>query len=279
MKVLIIGSKGMLGQELVKKFKDEGEEVFAWDREEIDITKKDEVVKKVGELKPDVLINAAAFNAVDEAEEKPEMANSLNGYAIRYLAQAVSELNTTFIHYSTDYVFNGNRGEGYRENHAPCPISKYGESKLLGEKELQKNSEKYYIIRLSRLFGKSGSSEVCKRSFVEVMKTLSETQDELDIVDEEFASITYAPDLTELTYKLIKEKSPYGIYHGVNSGACTWYGFAKEVFKVLGKDTKVNPVSSEKFPRLAKRPAYSVLLNTKLPPQRSWQEALKEYLL
>lgn len=279
MKVLIIGAKGMLGQELVKKFKNEGEDVVAWDREEIDITNKKEVIEKVRDLSPDVLINAAAYNAVDEAEEKFEIANLLNGYAVGYLVEAVRGLNTKIVHYSSDYVFRGTRGEGYKEDNETSPISKYGESKLLGEKELQKNCDRYYIIRLSRLFGNAGSAEACKRSFVDIMKDLAEEKDEISVVDEEFASITYAPDLAELTYYIIKKEVPYGIYHGANSGGCTWFQFAEEIFKILKKDVKVKPVPRDMFPCPARRPAYSILINTKLPQQRSWQEALKEYLI
>jgi len=276
MKVLIIGAKGMLGQELVKVFSDQ--EVVAWDREECDITNKDEIHAKITELKPDVIINAAAYNNVDKAEEEKEVANALNGYAVGYLSRAAKEMDIPIIHYSTEYVFDGDNKEGYSEDAKPSPISAYGASKLLGEEELAKHADKFYLIRLSRLFGKMGKGEDVKRSFVDTMVELAKTRDELDVVDEEVSSPTYACDLAKRTREILDGDQGYGIYHGANSGSCTWYGLAQEIFKIIEKDVKINPVPASKFPRPAKRPAYGVLLNTKLPEARSWQEALREYL-
>ena len=276
MKVLIIGGKGMLGQELVKVFSDQ--EVVAWDREECDITKKDEIRAKIIKLKPNVIINAAAYNNVDKAEEEKEVADALNGYAVGYLARTAKELDIPIVHYSTEYVFDGENKEGYPEDAKPNPISSYGASKLLGEEEVAKHTDKFYLIRLSRLFGKMGTGEDVKRSFVDTMTELAKTRDELEVVDEEVSSPTYAPDLAKRTREIIDGNYDYGIYHGANSGSCTWYGLAQEIFKILEKDVKINPVPASKFPRPAKRPAHGILLNTKLPKARSWQEALRDYL-
>ena len=274
MKTLIIGSKGMLGQELMKVFGND-HEVIGWDRGEIDITEAQSVKSKVQSLRPELVINAAAYNNVDQAETETELANKINGYAVGNLAVICKELDIPLVHYSTDYVFDGTKKEGYRETDQPDPQSAYARSKYLGEQELQKKSDKYYLIRLSRLFGKEGGG---KKSFVKQMIELSQTKKELDVIDEELSCPTYAPDLAERTKHIVENKLTYGVYHSANEGGVTWFGFATEAFKIKGIDVKLNPVPGSKFPRPAKRPAHSILLNTKLPPMRSWQSALKEFL-
>jgi len=275
-KILIIGAKGMLGQYLAREFFDD--ELILVDREEFDITSRDGVPLQIKNLKPDLIINAAAYNDVDGAEKNPEIVKLINGYSVGFLAKAAKEVGATFIHYSSDYVFDGEKEEGYREDDQPKPISVYGESKYLGEVELQENCEKYYLIRLSRLFGRVGAGEGVKKSFIDKMLELAETRDSLEVINEEVSCPTYAKDLAELTKYIWQDKKPYGIYHGVNSGSCTWYELAQEIFKIKGLGVNLQAVNGDKFSRAAKRPKYSFLLNTKLSPQRSWQEALKEYL-
>ncbi|MBI4262268.1 dTDP-4-dehydrorhamnose reductase [Candidatus Uhrbacteria bacterium] len=275
---VILGAKGMLGVELVRVFSDS--EVLAWDREQLDITNGEDVVRRIVEARPTLIINAAAYNAVDKAEEEPDVANRVNGDAVGYLAKAAEDCGATFVHYSSDYVFDGEKSDGYREDDTPNPISAYGRSKFLGEQKMQNaecRMQNYYLIRTSRLFGKEGGG---KKSFVDTMLALAQTKDRLEIVDEEFASPTYAADLAEQTRKVIDSKQPSGIYHITNSGVCTWYNFAQEIF-AQAPHTKVpivQPVPSSKFPRPARRPAFSQLLNTKLPLLRTWQEALRAYL-
>jgi len=310
-KVLVIGSKGMLGQELVSLFKkDNGYEVFGWDREDIDIIKSAETAKKINKIKPNIIINATGYNAVDKAEEKKEyeLAKKINGIAPGNLAKIAKKLNAVFVHYSTDYVFDGQPEIpepagcthscsscglhesftpqiGFDENAKPNPISNYGKSKLLGEKEVKKNSKKRYIIRLSKLFGKPAKSKEAKRSFFDIMleagkKRLPDGRrvKSVRVIDEETSCFTYAPDLAKKTKEIIESEKPYGIYHAVNSEPCTWYEAVVELYKQAKIKTKVIPVSGDEFPRPAKRPHYSVLLNTKLNPMRSYKDALKEYL-
>lgn len=280
--LLIIGAKGMLGQELVQVFSD-SYHVIGWDREDIDATDAGECREKIGELRPDIIINAAAYNAVDKAEEEAEaatLAHKLNAKAPGQLAQLAKELGALFVHYSSDYVFAGDTEEGYAEDAQTNPLNVYGKSKAAGEQAVIEHGEKYYIIRLSKLFGKPATSEAAKKSFVDVMLYLATDggKDHLDLVDEEDSSPTYAPDLAQFTRNLIEDTVEYGIYHGVNSGHCTWYEFAKEVFAIRNIEMSTSPVGMDAFPRPAKRPKHSVLLNTKRAKQRSWQEALKEYL-
>ena len=280
-KILIIGTKGMLGQELVRAFEGGDYEVVAWDLENIDITDRQQIRTKIRDQKPKIIINASGYNAVDKAEEPEEfeLAKKVNGYGPGYLAEVAKELGAVFVNYSSDYVFNGEKEEGYKENDAVSPISKYGESKVLGEKEVKEKGEKYYIVRLQKLFGRPAQSQTAKKSFFETMLTLAETRDEMDGVDEELANFTYAPDLAAQTKYLIERELPFGVYHITNEGnPVTWYDAARILFDIAGKKVKLNRVSSDKFPRPAKRPRYAVLLNTKLPPLRPWDEALREFL-
>jgi dTDP-4-dehydrorhamnose reductase len=276
MKILIIGSKGTLGQALADAFSDM--EPILWDKNELDITDEKEAIKKISWLKPEVILNAAAYTDVDGAEKNEELANKINGYAAGNLARAAKLVGAVLVQYSTDYVFDGTKKEGYSEKDETKPVSVYGSSKLLGETEAQRGYDKVYVIRLSRLFGKAGSGAGSKKSFIDLMLDLASRNKELNVVDEELSSPTYAPDITKRTREIIEKKEPFGIYHLANSGSCTWYDFAKEIFKIKGVDIVLNRVDGNYFKRDAKRPAYSVLLNTKLPATRPWQEALREYL-
>lgn len=297
MKVLIIGAKGMLGQELVREFGGNGYEVISWDKEEIDITKKDLVLEKIKSARPEIIINAAAYNAVDKIEEEEKnFADQANGYAVGNLSEAAQAINGLLVHYGTDYVFDGKEIDGYKEDATPNPQSIYANSKWIGEQILtHKNFQfpisnfqtnpkskipnlKYYLIRTSRLFGKPAKTEGAKKSFVDVMLKCAEEKDCLELVDEELSSPTYVLDLAKRTREIIEWKKPFNIYHVTNAGGCTWYGWAKKIFELSGKSVKLIPVGADRFPRPAKRPKYSLLLNTKLPPMRSWEEALAEYL-
>lgn len=308
-KVLVLGSKGMLGQELVRVFsEDKNFKVVSWDKDDINIINKKELHKKISKLKPELILNAAAYNAVDKCEEDKkefELAKKINGVAPGYLAEIAKKIDAIFVHYSTDYVFGkemptigepegctGSCGScglhqdfepeiGFDEEAVPAPVNKYGESKLLGEQEVQKKGEKYYIIRLSKLFGKSALSKDAKKSFFDVMLRLGKNNPSADgvkAVDEETSCFTYAPDLAKKTKEIIEAEKDFGIYHIVNSDACTWFEAIEELYAQDGLKTKVNPVSGDEFSRPAERPYFSVLLNTKLNPLRSYKEALVEYL-
>lgn len=280
-KVLIIGAKGNLGQELVKIFGNDSEyQVTGWDREEIDITDQGQVEGKISELSPQILINAAAYNAVDKCEEPAEfeIAKEINGEAVGFLAKAAKKNEAILVHYSSDNVFGGEKKEGYKEDDQPNPVNRYAESKYLGEKLLRENADKYYLIRTCRLFGRPGASPLSKEGFVDLMLRSAREKETIEVVDEEVCCFTYAPDLAQATKDLIEKKLPFGVYHIANSGAYTWYEAAVKIFQEAGIDIKVLPVPAEKFPRPARRPEHSILLNTKLPPLRSFEEALREYL-
>lgn len=277
-KLIVTGAKGMLGQEVVRVFSaDAAWNVVAWDVGNLDITDAKSVDVKLTAAEPQLVINCAAYNNVDKAEEEPERAQLLNATAVRHLATSCTALGATLVHFSTDYVFDGTKREGYVEADAPSPLGAYARSKAAGEHEARVTPQ-HYVVRLSRLFGTPAQSEHAKKSFVDVMLQLAQQKPALEVVDAEFSSPTYAPDLARATYDLIRLQAPYGTYHRTNDGACTWYGFAKEIFQRAQRAVEVVPVSPERYPRPAPRPAFSQLRTTLLPALRPWQDALAEYL-
>lgn len=280
--VLILGAKGMLGQELVDVFScDRKYTVMGWDFEDIDVTDFISAEKKIRAFAPDIIINAVAYNAVDRCEESDEeykKALLLNAEVPKFLAHIGKEMNRVFVHYSTDYVFDGTEKSGYKEDAEPNPISRYGISKMKGEENVLAEGGKNYVIRLSKLFGKPAGSSIAKKSFFDVMLTLGLTKKEIQAVDDEKSCFTYAPDLAKETKALIEENVPFGIYHLPNSGDVTWYEAVNELYTQAQMSVIIHPVGSDVFPRPAKRPRYSRLVNTKRMPLRSYKEALKEYL-
>jgi dTDP-4-dehydrorhamnose reductase len=273
--ILILGHKGMLGGQLIKVF---GSEAIGWDRGDIDATKFDDLRLKILDLKPTVIINCIAFNDVDGAEEKPEIAFKLNAELVKELSSIANACNSVLVHYSTNYVFDGEKGQ-YTETDIPNPQSVYAKSKYQGEQEIISAAKKYYLIRTAVLFGEKGESEVSKKSFVDLMLELSATRNELKVVTDEINSITYVFDLAWATKVLLSQQFAFGIYHFTNLGQASWYDFAKEIFTIKNKNINLTPVSSSEFPRKAKRPTKSVLLNTKFIAFRPWQEALKGFLV
>ncbi|MFA4942514.1 MAG: dTDP-4-dehydrorhamnose reductase [Patescibacteria group bacterium] len=281
MKVLILGAQGNLGSQLVKVF---GDSAISWDRADLDITDREMVLDKISRLKPDVIINATAYNAVDKCEEDEDqnkLAQKLNGEAVSYLAEAALAVSAILVHYSSDYVFSGESKAGYSEDSKPGPINNYGRSKLRGEELLHTKIAqglKYYLIRTSKLFGPQGKSDLSKPSFFDIMLNLAKERSEIKVVDEEFSCFTYTVDLAQRTKELLEKEYPFGVYHLVGSDPTTWYGAVSQLFKIAGINVKLIPVSSGEFPRPAKRPKFSVLINTKTPPLRDFSEALAEYL-
>lgn len=279
MNVLILGAQGMLGQELVLEGQRLGHKIIALDRDQIDVAASD-AEEKLAALAPEVIINAIGYNAVDEAET-PEgfiRAQQLNAEIPERLARLARILGIPFIHYSSDFVFDGENEDGYAEDAMPHPINAYGRSKVDGEVRLQKIGGHYYLIRISRLFGAPATSSLGKKSFVDVMKGLAFEKPEINLVDSERGTPTYAPDCATATFALLADHAPAGIYHLANSESCTWYEFGKAVFKELSAPIIARPVGPEVFPRPAQRPRVSPLINTKRPQARSWRVALHEYL-
>lgn len=281
-KVLILGGSGLLGRALVSTFGVDYD-VATLGRVDGDITNIELLRKQIQQFNPAIIINATGHNGVDQTEQDElsyALARQINGEAVGKLASLCAELGIALVHYSTDYVFEGNSQTGYTENTIPQPINKYGETKLLGEQLLQKNTNRYYLIRISRLFGTPGSSPTAKKSFVDIMLDAFEQKKVTDIklVDEEVSSPTYSNDVALFTKALFDTDQPFGVYHAANEGSTTWYGLGKKIFEIMGYAVQVTPVSASTFPRAAARPPFSKLVNTKFSQQRSWEDALEEYL-
>jgi len=274
-RVLILGSKGTLGTQLLKLYPS----AMGWDRDDLDVTNSDALRSKVAALSfvPDAIINCVAFNDVDGAEDRPEQARALNTDFVGALAEFTKELGVPLVHYSTNYVFDGRKGE-YTESDTPAPISIYGESKLGGEQLIARAAGQTYIVRTAVIFGPKGASDLSKKSFVDLMLDLSSKRDTIQVVSDEVNSITYAGDLAAQTRDLLAARPASGIYHATNIGEVSWFDFAKAIFSLIGKDINVVPVPSTHFPRKAKRPPRAVLLNTKFSPMRDWHTALAEFL-
>lgn len=292
-KVLILGALGNLGGELIRVFAP-GHEIIAWDKAEIDITDKDLVAKKVAEQKPAVVINAAAYNAVDlcESDEAAyETAKKINGVAPGQIAQACLVNGSVFVHFSSDYVFGGRMSEddrtrvrgqgGFLEHDEPHPVNRYAETKLMGERAviaLSGKRLKWYLVRTSKLFGPRPKSAAAKPSFFDTMLKLGRERGQVEVVNSEVSCFTYTPDLARTVKEMVVSKAGYGIYHVVNPGPASWYKAAKDLYALAGLKTKVDPVPPSHFPRPARRPRYSVLKSSKWPPLRDRNEALREYL-
>ena len=271
----------MLGRDMETVFN--GEDYVALDISELDITDRDAVFESMITIRPDCLINCAGYTDVDKAEDEQEKANEINGYAVGVLAKACREIDARLVHFSTDYIFNGNSRTGYNELDRSDPINAYGRSKALGENlifdemdsldELNPVEGKYFLIRTSWLFGHHGNN------FVETMLKEGRIKKEIKVVNDQFGKPTYTMDLCKQVKWLIQSQEyPTGIYHITNEGETSWYDFAKEIFKLANMETNVLPCATDDVSRPAKRPKYSSLVNNQLPKLRNWKEALKDYL-
>ena len=276
MKILITGAKGQLGLELAKQLsRNDKYELILTDRENLNIVDADNVNEVILSNKPDVVINCAAHTAVDLCETDIENAYKINAIGPRNLATACEKIGAKFVQVSTDYVFDGKVKRPYREDDVTCPNSIYGTSKLMGENFTKEFCSKYFIVRTAWLYGEGNN-------FVRTMIKLSETNKELNVVNDQFGSPTSTVDLAKAIIDLIHTEY-YGTYHGTCEGQFSWYDFAKKIFEINNIDIKVNPVTSEEFKRPAPRPAYSVLDNfmfklVGLNSFRNWEDSLREYL-
>jgi dTDP-4-dehydrorhamnose reductase len=277
-KIVVIGSKGQLGNELQDLSGQYDYEFFFYDKEELDITQQDEVEKKIQELQPQFLINCAAYTAVDKAETDKEICYAINADAVGYLAKACKNNNTQFIHISTDYVFDGTAAEPYKETDKPNPQSIYGKSKLAGEQEAVNNNPEAIIIRTSWVYSVYGSN------FVKTMLRLMQSRPELNVVSDQYGSPTYAADLAQAIMHIVESQSwQPGIYHYSNEGIISWFDFAKAIRDIAQLNCVVNPISTEQYPTPAARPKYSVLDKTKMQQTfgielKDWKDSLQECL-
>ena len=277
MKILITGANGLLGHELSSLLKDHT--LILLSHSQLDISDSESVNKQIDSSSPDIIINSAAYTQVDACETNYDLAFQSNAIGPKNLAIKCKQLGIPLIHISTDYVFEGNekKNSPLVEDDKLGPKTVYGKTKLEGEKMVQENCEKYFILRTAWLYGEG-------KNFVKTMLSLSKKNNELKVVNDQIGSPTYAKDLAKAIKEIIEKKSDkYGIYHVTNKGEVSWYEFAKKIFEIKNIEIKVNPCTSEEFPRPAPRPHYSVLSNQKwidagFTPMRDYEEALNEYL-
>ena len=275
MKVLITGSNGMLGHDLIEVLKDNHELILTTSKT-LDITDKNHVIEFICENKPDIVINSAAYTNVDGCEENQETAYNINGDGVRNLALGCSEIDCPLVHISTDYVFNGENTRPWVEDDEIGPISIYGKSKLKGEEAILEILDKFFIVRTAWLYGINGGN------FPKTMLELAKNHSEITVVYDEVGSPTYTLDLSKAICELIKTDY-YGIYHITNSDSCSWCEFARYIFEIAEVDVKVIPVTASEFARPAPIPSYSVLENKKwiengFKPLRSYKDAIIDYI-
>ncbi|MCC0632887.1 MULTISPECIES: dTDP-4-dehydrorhamnose reductase [unclassified Clostridioides] len=282
MKILITGSNGQLGKELVNQLKSINQSmnqpkytILATTRDDLDISNQINVDDFILYNKPDVVINCAAYTKVDVCEDNIEIAYKINALGARSLAIASERVNAKLVHISTDYVFNGFSKYPYREDNKTEPNSVYGKSKLMGEKFVEQFSHKYFILRTAWLYGDGNN-------FVKTMIKLSLENKEVNVVNDQFGSPTSTVDLAKVIIRIMETEN-YGVYHATCEGQCSWYDFAKKIFELKNIDIKVNPIKSSDFKSKVQRPQYSVLDNFMLKliglnSFRVWEESIEEYL-
>ena len=288
--VLLIGAKGQVGQELLKSLQERSAfgAVTAVGREDLDLTNLEAIAQKIESLSPDLVINAAAYTAVDKAESESALAHRINAEASKAMAEAAAKCGAALVHISTDYVFPGTEGSPRTETDATGPISVYGKSKLAGEDAIRSTLDRHIILRTAWVYGTQGKGNFCK-----TMLRLAKERDTLGVVADQIGSPTWAKDIADaiclLSARLVKEADIAGTYHFTNSGAASWYDFALAIFEeaqnvgIPLKIETVNPLTTADYPTPAQRPSYSVLSCQKISqvlgtPPPHWRASLRNML-
>lgn len=270
-RILIVGAAGQVGRELQRSFADAGE-IICGSRDNVDLAVEEQVRAMVRSAAPDIILNAAAYTAVDRAESEPELAMAINAQAPRVLAEEALRRNALLVHYSTDYVFNGSKAGPWLETDQPQPLNVYGASKLAGEEAMRNTGGKFLIFRTSWVYGPHG------KNFLLTMLRLGRELDNLNIVDDQIGAPTTSIELANATRSVVDEvhsnrfasiRDWAGIYHMTCAGSTSWCGFAREIFSrasgmLEGRKPQVNPIASKDYPTPARRPRNSVLSNQKL---------------
>lgn len=270
MKILVTGANGQLGLELKELLPKSGHEVVALARKDLDVSDAAAVERAMDEHAPEIVVNAAAYTNVDGCETETDLAYAVNALGPRNLAQSCERRGADLLHVSTNYVFDGEKEEPYEPLDLPSPISVYGKTKYAGEEYVKHLSTRWYIIRTAGVYGEG-------HNFVRTMLRVGRERDSLKVKDDEYGSPTYTKDLAEGIAQIIDSRL-YGIYHVTNSGSCSWYEFAQEIFSLAGVEVEVTPVPGSEYPLPAERPANGVLYGLGIPELRHWREALAEYL-
>ena len=281
MKVVLIGSNGQLGSDLLKVFQAAGDTVVPLTHAQLDVCSEDRIAVVLADAKPDVVVSTAAYHRVDECEKRAALAFEVNGSGAMNLAQACNRSGAVLVHFSTDYVFGGyDKRTPYEETDRPAPVNVYGTSKVVGELLIPAYTDRYFVLRVCGLYGIAGSSGK-GGNFVETMLKKALAGDAIRVVDDQILTPTYTVDLAEAVRKLLLTEK-YGLYHLSSEGQCSWYDFTRHIFDSAGIQAQLSPVKSSDFPSPVKRPSYSVLSKAKFQGLGlsipSWKDALPRYL-
>ena len=276
MKVLVTGANGQLGYDVVKKLQKQNIECYGATRKDFDLIDFESTEKFIVHYMPNVIIHCAAYTAVDKAEDEQGLCYLVNASATENIAEICKKINAKMLYISTDYVFDGTKEGFYEVDDIPNPINIYGKTKFLGEQAVQRILDKYFIVRISWVFGEHGNN------FVKAMLKLGKELKELNVVADQYGSPTYTVDLAALLVEMIKTDK-YGIYHATNEGVCTWAEFAEEIFKIAKLDVKVNHITTAEYPTKAKRPLNSRLSKNSLKINslkqlNNWQNVVKYFI-
>lgn len=279
MRVALIGAGGQLATDLAPLFPD----LVPLTRADLDITQPDAVAMVLDGVRPDVVINTAAYNLVDKAESEPERAFAVNALGARNVARVCEARDWTLVHFSTDYVFGGDVSllrRGWIEGSVPAPVNVYGASKLAGEHLVRMHCPRHFVIRTCGLYGHAATKS--KGNFVKTMLRLAKERPEVRVVADQICTPTFTRDVARMTAALLQTPA-YGLYHATNSGECSWYAVADEAVRLAGLATPVVPIETAEYPTPARRPPFSALDCSKIEEAtgltlRPWQEALAEYV-
>lgn len=282
MKVAVIGSNGQLGNDVCSAFVAQGDHVIPLTHADVQIEDLDSVERALDTHAPQMVVNTAAMHHVDKCEQDPQRAFLVNGIGARNLAIAANAVGAIVVHVSTDYVFDGKKKRPYVETDEPVPLNSYGISKLAAEHFIRGIARKHFVLRVSGLYGTSPCRAKGGLNFVELMLKLSKERDELRVVDSEVLTPTPTADVAQQIVRL-KSVQNYGLYHATAEGACSWFEFAQEIFRVTNTKIKLSVPGPGEFATKTPRPTYSVLENSGLKTLglnvfQPWQASLKRYL-
>ncbi len=276
MKVLVTGATGQLGWDVMEELRKRGIDCRGTGSKDLDITDRDAVMQYIEMYRPDAVIHCAAYTAVDKAEDEPELCRKVNADGTSYIAEACKIVDAKMIYISTDYVFGDDGDQPHEVDDPPHPLNVYGQTKWEGEEAVRRILQKYFIVRISWVFGVHGNN------FVKTMLRLGKTRKEISVVADQFGAPTYTADLAPLLCDMILTEK-YGTYHACNSGCCSWAEFAEEIFREARMDVRIIPIKTEEYPVKARRPKNSrmstyVLTNNGFGIIENWESAIKTYL-